>query len=199
MTNRVLIVEDHPMVRHGLRALIEAAGYTVHAEVTRARDALPFASEVDVAVVDIGLGTESGLELARTWPKEGAPIVLFTMYDEYVGAALAAGVRGYVLKEDPKERLLECLAAVLRGEVFVTPELQSLPADPAQLTPMERRVLQQVADHQTSRAIAANLSITLRTVQNHRANAVAKLGLRGPGALLRWCLEHVHELQPDDD
>ncbi|MEM9862382.1 MAG: response regulator transcription factor [Myxococcota bacterium] len=199
MTNRVLIVEDHPMVRHGLRALIEAAGYTVHAEVTRARDALPLASEVDVAVVDIGLGAESGLELARTWPKEGAPIVLFTMYDEYVGAALAAGVRGYVLKEDPKERLLECLAAVLRGEVFVTPELQSLPADPAQLTPMERRVLQQVADHQTSRAIAANLSITLRTVQNHRANAVAKLGLRGPGALLRWCLEHVHELQPDDD
>lgn len=193
---RVLIADDHPVVRHGLRAIIDAErDLEVAHELADGSAVLDHARGVDVAILDISLPGRSGLELLRCWPEDGPPVVVLTMHAEYAGTAFELGASGYLLKEDAGREVVHCLRAVLAGVRYRSRRLPA-PTRPlvASLTDAERAVLREVAEHQTSRQIAKRLGVSLRTVQNHRANAAAKLGLRGPGALLEFALTHVHEL-----
>ncbi|MEQ8455905.1 MAG: response regulator transcription factor [Sandaracinaceae bacterium] len=193
---RILIADDHPIVRDGLRAILEAERdlEVVH-ELGDGGAVLDHAADVDVAILDISLPGPSGLELLRRWPEGGPPVVVLTMHAEYAATAFERGASGYLLKEDAGREVVDCVRAVLSGRRYRSRRLPE-PKRPlvAWLTDAERAVLRRVAAHQTSREIAASLGVSLRTVQNHRANAASKLGLRGPGALLEFALAHVHEL-----
>lgn len=197
MTIRVLLADDHPVVRMGLRSLIDAThDLRVVQELSRGDEVLAMLGDVDVAVLDISLPGMSGLELLRAWPASGPPVTLLTMHHDYVRTALDLGARGYLVKEDATSEIVACLRAILEGRTYLSSTLKCDGSDEsaAMLTEAERRVLDLVAQHKTSREIADALGTSVRTVQNHRANASAKLGLRGPGALLRWALAHQHEL-----
>jgi DNA-binding NarL/FixJ family response regulator len=204
---RVLIADDHPIVRRGLREVLDRGGFEVVAEVGGGLEALAALRSLRpaIAVLDISMPGIDGLEVlaqARTWPDPPA-IVLLTMHAEYAQRALDAGAAGYVLKENAEDEILACLKAVAAGRRFVSSGIPWQPAaggaiavvGPLEaLTATERRILRLLAGFKTSREIAEVLCVSPRTVQNHRANMCAKLGLEGPKALLQFALDHAADL-----
>lgn len=201
----VLIADDHPVFQRGLREIIETDGSirvvaavgdgeTAIAELRRLRPS--------VAVLDVDMPKRDGLEVVKAIRDEilGCGVVLLTMYKEerFLNAALDAGVRGYVVKDSAIDEITQAIHAAARGENFVSPTLANLlfkrlqkapensPLD--SLTTSERRVLKLVSESKSSKQIADELFISVRTVENHRANICAKLGLEGKNALLSYAL-----------
>lgn len=212
---RVLIVDDHPIFRAGLKQVIESDfRMRVAAEADDAEAALECLRREppDVVVLDLSLPGMSGLELAGRLRHDqpALPLLVLTMHreDSLVNAALDLGVRGYLLKESAAKDLVQAIRAVLAGEVFVTPvlagallrrsrraaKLKEQTTGLSRLSPTELRVLKLVADKRTSRQIAETLFISPRTVDTHRAHLAEKLDLHGPHALLQFALEHREEL-----
>jgi DNA-binding NarL/FixJ family response regulator len=204
----VLIADDHPIFRRGLRAVIEADPLLeVTAEASGGREALELlrGRKAHLAVLDIEMPDLDGLEVlaqSRTWPDPPA-VVMLTMHDEYLERAFGLGALGYLLKENAADEVVTCLHAVARGERFISAGL-GWRARPdggverlgalAALSPSERRVLKLLAELRSAAEIAKILSISPRTVQNHCAHMCTKLELRGPKALLKFALEHQAEL-----
>lgn len=202
MTLRVVIADDHPLFRQGLRAALEGRGLAVIGEATDGHEAIAViqARAPDVAVIDLSMPGIDGLEVlaqARTWPSAPAFVVL-TMHDAYAARARELGALGYVLKEDAATQIVACVERVASGRPFASPGLGDAGASPTveTLSPAERRVLRLVSQHKTSREIAELLHVSTRTVQNHRANMCRKLGLRGSQALLAFALAHRSALDP---
>lgn len=212
---RILIADDHPIFRQGLRQVIEARqGLTVVAEAADGHHALERLMEGDitVAVLDITMPAKGGIAVAREVRDRrlAAVLVFLTMHkdEEYVNAALDLGVRGYVLKDNATTEIVDCIRSVAGGGEYISPTLSSLlirrharvsslaEQKPAldQLTPTERRVLKLVADGLTSREIAGQLTIGVRTVEHHRNNVAVKLALRGSHALTKFALKHKSDL-----
>jgi DNA-binding NarL/FixJ family response regulator len=210
MAEPVLIADDHPIFRRGLReVLAESARYQVVAEASDGVDALRLIRETRpcVALLDISMPTLDGLgvlEQAQRWPEPPACVML-TMHDEraWFNRAFALGAQGYLLKENAETDLVRCLDAVLASQRYVGQGIAwklgpggDLRADDplAALTAAERRVLRLVADYRSSREIGVLLHISPRTVDNHRAHIAAKLELRGANALLKFALDHKARL-----
>ena len=212
---RVLIADDHPVFRQGLRQIIETdPQLTVVAEASDGEQALARLRDtpVDVAMLDLTMPLKDGFAVAREIRelRLAVPLVFLTMHkdEHYLHAALDLGVRGYVLKDSAVAEIVNCIRAVVAGHDYISPALSSclirrnaraaaLAAEkPAleQLTPAERRVLKLIAEGQTSREIAAALGIGVRTVEHHRNNIAAKLELRGSHALVKFALQHQTEL-----
>jgi DNA-binding NarL/FixJ family response regulator len=153
-------------------------------------------------VLDIGMPGADGLEVLERLGEWLAPpaVVSLTMYDDYVAPAMRLGAAGYLLKENAEDELVICLEAVLRGERFVSEgvcwssEKGTVSGPLARLTRAELRILKLIAELKTSREIGGILCVSHRTVQNHRANICAKLGLQGDKALLRFALRYRTEL-----
>lgn len=212
---RILIADDHPIFRQGLRQVIEAQpGLTVVAEAADGGRALERLREGDitVAVLDVTMPIHDGFAVARDVRERrlAAALVFLTMHkdEEYVNAALDLGVRGYVLKDNATTEIVDCIRSVAGGGEYISPTLSSLlirrraratnlvEQKPAldQLTPTERRILRLVADGLTSREIAGQLGIGVRTVEHHRNNVAVKLELRGSHALTKFALRHQSDL-----
>jgi DNA-binding NarL/FixJ family response regulator len=212
---RILIADDHPIFRQGLRQVIEAQQrLTVVAEAADGNRALERLLEGDiaVAVLDVTMPIKGGIAVAREARERrlAAALVFLTMHkdEEYLNAALDLGVRGYVLKDNATTEIVDCIRSVVGGGEYISPTLSSFlirrhsraaslaEQKPAldQLTPTERRVLRLVADGLTSREIAGQLAIGVRTVEHHRNNVAVKLALRGSHALTKFALEHKSEL-----
>jgi DNA-binding NarL/FixJ family response regulator len=212
---KILIADDHPIFRKGLLKVIEAdASFEVVAETGDGAEALQLIEKLgpEVAVIDISMPGMSGLEIVKAAREKNLPaeFIVLTMYkeEEYFNEAMDLGVKGYILKECAVTDLLEGLKRVASGKHFVSPIISEYLIDrnarlealiqqkPAlrDLTAMERRILKLIAENNTSREIAAQLYISYRTVQNHRANICAKLGLKGHNKLLQFALEHKFEL-----
>ncbi len=201
---RVLIADDHGIVRSGLRVLLESQeGIEVVAEAedgAQARD-LAVRERPDLAILDVKMPAMSGLEATRAI-RASAPkvaVLILSMYEEdrYLFEALKAGASGYVLKRAADSDLLEAIAAVKRGEPFLTPEAQqALIKDvlgegegrEEPLTPREEEVVKLVAEAHTNKEIAALLELSEKTVENHRANAMHKLGMRDRVELVRYAI-----------
>jgi DNA-binding NarL/FixJ family response regulator len=198
---RVLLVDDHPIVRDGLRLVLTAGGeLTVVGEAENGREAIRMATELvpDVAVVDLGLPDISGLDVTRAI-RASLPtirILIVTMYDEeeYVLGVLEAGADGYLLKQSPGEDLRNAVLRIHAGERVLHPRaLQALIAratnraePPAEkLSEREREVLQLLADGGTSKEIAASLGLCPKTIQNHRARILDHLGAVNSAAAVR--------------
>ena len=212
---QILVVDDHPIFRKGMIQIIEddpslrIVGQAGSAE--EALQQLP-ALPVDVAVVDIDLPGMDGLELSSRLLKRKppVPVVLLTMHksEKIFQAALDLGVSAYILKDEAESGIVSGIKCAARGDHYITPTLASLLVNrgrraaqlrqqtPAveSLTPTERAVLRRIAENKTSREIGAELFISHRTVETHRANICAKLNLSGSHPLLQFALQNKSAL-----
>ncbi len=212
---RVLIADDHPIFRQGLRLIIEAQrDLTVAGEASDGDQALERLQhgDVTVAVLDVTMPLKDGFAVAREVRERrlAAALVFLTMHkdEHYLNAALDLGVRGYVLKDNATTEIVDCVRSVAGGGEYISPTLSSFlirrraratslaGEKPALdlLTAAERRILRLIADGLTSRAIAAQLGIGVRTVEHHRNNVAIKLELRGSHALTKFALKHQSDL-----
>jgi DNA-binding NarL/FixJ family response regulator len=211
----VVIADDHPIFREGLRRAVESeASLRVAAEARKDEEALALirAHSPRVAVLDIQMPRLDGFGVARAVRAEGLAvgIAFLTVYrdEDLFNAALDLGVRGYVLKDSAATDIVSCIRAVASGQHYASPALTSHLVNRgrraaalagerpglATLTPTERRVLRLIADYKTSREIADELFVSPRTVETHRSNICQKLGLHGSHALMKFALSHKSEL-----
>lgn len=210
---RILIADDHGVVRDGLRALLGSEPDMVAVgEAADGEGALQqaLALQPDVVLLDMAMPGLESFEVIRSL-KGRAPEVRVLVLTQHEDAALLkeslqAGAAGYVVKRAVGTELIAAIRAVARGDVYVHPSLlrtlladdqapEPLPTSAQPLTPRERMVLQYVAQGYTNRQIAEMWTVSVRTVESHRANLMAKLGLRGRVELVRYALEHGY-LQP---
>jgi DNA-binding NarL/FixJ family response regulator len=203
MSGQVLIVDDHPLIRQGLRSLLEKHGFTVVGEAADGREATQLAQELepDVAVLDLAMPLLNGLDAAReiTRTSRRTKTILVTIHtaDQYVLEALRAGVRGYVLKSQATAELVQAIQEVIRGGRYLSPGISEavvqaylaktdLPADP--LTPREREVLQLIAEGKTTKDIAGLLGVSVKTIESHRVRLMEKLDIRQTAGLVRYAI-----------
>jgi DNA-binding NarL/FixJ family response regulator len=211
---KILIVDDHPIFRRGLREVIEAdTRLKVVAEAGNGAAALDFIENLNptVVVADVHMPQMGGLELARTVKEKNlsAALIFLTMHkDELMfNAAMDLNVKGYVLKDNAVTDITECIKTVASGRRYITPALSEYLFSRSQktasfketgglssLTKAERRVLRMIAEEKTSKEIGEILFIHPRTVDNHRTNICTKLDIHGTNALLRFALTHKAEL-----
>lgn len=212
----MVIVDDHPLFREGLRHAIEGnSRFEVAAEAGRGETALHLIlqEKPDVAVLDVNLPDMNGFELipALRRKKCNTPVVILTMLkdEQAFNTALNLKVSGYVLKDNASAEILNCIEAVANGESYVSPSLtdfllrrrsraeQLAKKQPGldDLTVAERRILKRISDGKTSREIAGEFFISPRTVESHRAHICEKLGLSGSNKLLHFALENRDALK----
>lgn len=208
---RLLIADDHPLLRAGLRQVIETdPRLHVVAEAADGATALQLLTThlPDVAVLDIEMPQLTGFELLRAMRAQGltTAVVFLTMYrdEEMFNEALDLGARGYVLKDSATTDIVGAIHAAAKGQPYISPAISAFLLNRAtrvatfakqnpslsDLTPTERRVLKLIADNKTSREIAEELGSSYRTVENHRANICQKLNLKGSHSLLKFAYEH---------
>jgi two-component system, NarL family, response regulator DegU len=208
---KVLIADDHPIFRQGLRQIIDAhSQFTVVDEAENGERVLQILREreTDVLVADITMPGLDGFELVRDLQRSGKKLkVLFlTMHNEedMFNAAMDLGVKGYVLKDGAATEILSGLEAIADGRHFVSAALtefvfargrrtESVHRDNPGLeglTSAEHRILKLIADNMTSKQIAQGLCLSVRTVENHRTNICAKLGLRGVHSLVKFAFDN---------
>ncbi len=210
----VVVADDHAIFRHGLKEVIaNAPGLRVVGEADNGRSALDVivAQEPVVAVIDLDMPGLDGFEVARQARDLQLPtrVVILTMHvDElHFNQAIDLGVRGYVIKDDAVTDVITCIKVVAAGGEYVSPALSSyllgrsrsqitpLPPSGATFTPAERRVLALLADLKTTKQIAAELGVSPRTIDNHRANLCAKLNLQGTHALAKFAQDYGRSRQ----
>ncbi|HET9326024.1 MAG TPA: response regulator transcription factor [Candidatus Eisenbacteria bacterium] len=200
---RVLLADDHPVVREGLRALLECHGLSVVAEAENGREAVELArtTQPDVAVLDIGMPELNGLDALRAIRRESPHLraVLLTIHDDdaYVMEGRRLGALGFVLKSEAGSELLNAVQAVAAGRTYLSPRLSSevveaLAAGVApvanHLTDREREVLQLISEGQTTKEVANTLGISVKTAGTHRTNIMRKLGVHETAGLVRYAI-----------
>jgi DNA-binding NarL/FixJ family response regulator len=207
----VLIVDDHPLFRSGLRQVIASdPRFEFTGETGAGETALQLIQEKnpDIVVLDVNLPDLSGLEILRQLQTKRSParVIMLTMYkdEETCNRALDFGAKGFVLKENAIEEILKAIAAVAGGDYYLSSTIsgylvrrrhraESLAAKKPgleDLTKAERRILKLISEKKTSREIGAELFISPRTVEAHRANICTKLELTGSHSLLQFALEN---------
>jgi len=202
---RILLADDHQIVRQGFKALLEQAGFTVVGEATNGRQAVELAGRLkpDIAVLDLVMPLLNGLDAGRQILSldQGIRVILLTMHtEEYqIVAALRAGIRGYLLKTQAAEDLVQAIREVQRGEVYLSPGVSrvlvegyvSRPGAEAQpLTAREREVLQLVAEGKTSKEIASLLDLSVKTAESYRSRIMEKLDIHDTAGLVRYAIRH---------
>ena len=209
---RILVADDHGLVRRGARALLQSRrGWRVVGEAANGRAAVEEAIELkpDVAVVDIGMPELDGVEVTRQI-REAVPntkVLVLTMHesDQVVRQALDAGASGYLLKSDLTECLLKAVKAVSEGKRFLTPKVseivlqgflkttsqhQQAKRAGARTTPRELEILRLLAEGRSNKEIAAQLGIAVRTAETHRAKIMLKLGLHSLAELIHYAMSN---------
>ncbi|MEX5744161.1 response regulator [Massilia sp. X63] len=197
---RILLVDDHPLVRDGLRARLEAAPrLRVVGEAGSGQEALDQAGACrpDLVLMDVNMKGGSGIEatarLTACFP--GIAVLILSMHDkpEYVTQAMAAGARGYVLKDAPGKDIVLAIDTVMGGGIYYSAALARQLAGPAApdglLTLREQEVLEHIAAGQSNKQIARALALSVRTVETHRLNIKRKLGIEGQAELIRFAVQ----------
>jgi DNA-binding NarL/FixJ family response regulator len=213
---RILLADDHPVVRRGLKATIEEdAGLQVIAEAVDGDDALKKIIELEpqVAIVDIDMPGINGLAVAReaTVRKLNTRIIFMTFHsdEDLMRAAMDVGGKGYLLKGTETDEISAAIRAVALGRTYISSTMAAVllkqktetpggiqALDTSVLTPTEKKILRLIADGLSSKEIGDRLTIHYRTVENHRTNMCRKLNIEGANALARFALQHrasLHE------
>jgi len=205
---RIMLADDHAVVRRGLRLVLEGEpDLRVVAEAGDGAEAVErgLAPDVDLAVLDVSMPRKTGLQAARelTSRRPDVRVLILSMHDneQYLFEALRAGASGYVLKSVADRDLVEACRATMRGEPFLYPGAvralmrdfverarrgEDTPDDP--LTPRETEIVKLIAEARTTRDIAAELVLSEKTVERHRTNILAKLGMRDRVELVRYAI-----------
>ncbi|HEX8606835.1 MAG TPA: response regulator transcription factor [Pseudoduganella sp.] len=204
MTIRILLVDDHPLVRDGLRARLEAVpGLEVVAEAGSASEALEAARTHAPALVlmDINMRGGSGIEATGAFHAQfpEMAVLILSMHDkqEYVSQAMAAGARGYVLKDAPGKDIVVAIETVMSGGIYYSAALaRQLVRAPSQeeLTTREQQVLGHIANGESNKRIARELDLSVRTVETHRLNIKRKLGIEGQAELIKFAVQHARDI-----
>jgi len=203
MPTRLLLADDHQIVREGIKWLLEPAGFQVVAEAADGLEAVRLAKDLspDVAVLDVSMPVMNGIEAARAI-HDNAPrtrTVVLTMHTEEwcVLAALEAGVRGFVIKSQAVGDLIRAIEEVVRGQVYLSPGVSralveaylagtKAPRDP--LTPRERQVLQLIAEGKATKEIAGLLGLSVKSAESHRTRLMDKLDIHQTAGLVRYAI-----------
>jgi two-component system response regulator NreC len=200
---RVLLADDHLIVRQGLRALLENEGIQVIGEATQGRDAVALASaeNPDIAVLDISMpimnGLDAAAEIRKVSPQTRTILLTFHDAPEYVTTALRAGIRGYVLKTQGANDLVEAVRQVCNGEVYLSPRISRAVVDAylsraePQSDPIsarERQVIQLIGEGKSTKEIAAVMGISVKTVESHRVRIMRKLDIHEVASLVRYAI-----------
>ncbi len=201
-TVRIVLADDHPIYRDGLRQLlaVDSEFELVH-EAGNGREAL-----------DMDMPVMSGLDVAREWQRDRdkSEIIFLTMHrdEDLFNEAIDLGVKGYILKDSAAAEICKAVHTVSEGQPFVSAALTDFMMNRASgarelrddtpgldtLTPAERRILKLIATEMTSKEIAADLGVSLRTIENHRSNICSKLGTRGSNALVKFAYKNQSKL-----
>lgn len=208
---RIVIADDHPIVRQGLKQVIELEpDMLVIGEACDGHEALGLIEELrpDIAILDVDMPHQDGFQVARSLLSENlsVPIIFLTIHRESAmfQAALDLGAKGYVLKDSAIDEIVTAIRAVNKGRFFtslpMTTEVASRRNEYAapneqqaalrQLTPTEFRILKLLSDYKTTKEIAEELSISPRTVETHRARICQKLNLHGSHALMKFAVQY---------
>jgi len=210
MTLRILVVDDHAVVRRGVRSLLEShEGWEVCGEATTGRDAVAEALRLrpDVVVMDVSLPELNGLDATRQILKTApnTEVLVLTMHysEEVARDVLQAGARAYVLKSDADENLIAAIESLAQHTPFLTPTVRKLVLDDylrrggseeshalAAATRREREVIQLLAEGRSNKEAAATLGISVKTIEAHRANIMRKLGLHSLSDLVRYAIRN---------
>ncbi len=206
---RVLLADDHTILRDGIRALLEdEPDMEVVGEAEDGHTAVKMANQLkpDVVIMDIAMPLLNGLEATRQIKRDQSQInvLILTMHEneEYIRQVLATGAMGYILKDAAARELLGAIRAVYRGEAVLSPAITRLVIedylrwgdlqpenDTSGLSPREREVLQLIAEGYTNKQIAEILSISIKTVQAHRSSLMNKLDLHDRGELIKYAIQ----------
>lgn len=201
---RLLLVDDHPLVRDGLKMRLEAVpGFVVAGEAGNAADALALAEtlEPDLTLMDVGMQGMNGIALAAVFHERfpAIRVVMLSMHDnvEYVTQAVRAGASGYVLKDSPATEIVRAIETVLAGNTYFSAGLgarmieASAKETPAErLTPRELDILDALAEGLSSKQIAQRNGLSVRTVETHRLNLKRKLNIEGQAELIKFAVEN---------
>jgi DNA-binding NarL/FixJ family response regulator len=207
---RILVADDHELVRRGIRGLLRAQRrWRVVGEAANGREAVEKANKLkpDVAILDISMPDLDGLQATRQIRQTAltTEVVILTMHesDQMVRRVLDAGARGYVLKSDLATHLVKAVKHVSAGKLFLTPRVsdivlqgflksQPYPTEHSQAlpTPREVEIIRLLAEGKSNKKIAAELGITIRTVETHRARIMLKLGLHSLTELIHYAIRH---------
>lgn len=212
---RILLADDHEIVRQGLRSLLENDGFEICGEFSNGREAVDGVKQLkpDVAILDISMpelnGVEATQQIARQFPD--SPVIVMTMHDseELARRVLEAGARGYVLKSDAARDLTQAVKSVLKGQPFFSGKISEMllrgyldggrSAQPESslpsLTPREREVVQLLAEGKSSKEVASVLGTSPATVETQRAKIMQKLDLHSVTDLVRYAIRN-HIIEP---
>ena len=205
MAIRVMVADDHSIVRQGLKFLLQREGFAVVAEAADGREALRQAevARPEVAILDLAMPRLNGLDAAREimHVSPGTKTIVLTQHAEehYILEALRVGVHGYVLKSQTVPDMIQAIRDVHRGKLYLSPAIADIVVgayrqqggpsrDP--LTPREREVLQLVAEGRSTKEVAGTLGITVKTAESHRSRLMVKLGIHEIAGLVRYAVRH---------
>jgi len=202
MPIRVVLADNHALVRQGLKALLEREGFQVAGEASDGQELLRLVANIspEIAILDISMPILNGIDAARELQKSSpTKTILLTRHneDQYVTEALRAGVKGYVLKNQAATDLVHAIREVCRGGIYLSPSISGaivgaflsktdLPADP--LTSRERQVLQLVGEGKSTKEVAALLGISIKTAESHRTRLMQKLDIHETASLVRYAI-----------
>lgn len=208
--NKIVIADDHPVFRKGLIDIIsEEDNFEITAEAENGMEALELIDihQPDIAVLDINMPLMNGFEVAKELKKKQSKtkIIFLTMHkEEYIlNKALDYHAKGYILKECAVDDIIDCINYVAQNKDYISPAISNLLLKRGRLlseakgkldklTATERKILSLIAEERTSREIADQLYISIRTVENHRINICHKLDLHGVNSLLKFAIENKH-------
>jgi DNA-binding NarL/FixJ family response regulator len=221
MPFRILVADDHEVVRRGLCGLLRAEpDWEVCGEASNGREAVEKASQLkpEVVILDVGMPTLNGLEATRQILKTNPQIkvLILTLHDsdQVVQEVLNAGARGFLLKSDAARDLVAAVEALRRGKIYFTPKVASLvlngylrqdgasaPSETrgrSRLTPREREIVQLLAEGKSSKEVAVALGLSVKTAETHRSNIMRKLELHSVSDLVLYAVRNniVHVVQP---
>lgn len=203
MSLRILLADDHVLVRDGIKVTLEVNGFEIVGEASDGREAVRMVRELkpDVAVFDVSMPGLNGVDAARIAIKEspGIKIVLLTVHieNEYVDEALRAGVSGYVLKKQATADLIKAIQEVSHGNIYLSPGISRAVMEAFRsgkelaartLTAREREVLQLIAEGKTTKEIGGVLGISVKTAETHRSRVMDKLEIRDTAGLVRYAI-----------
>jgi DNA-binding NarL/FixJ family response regulator len=202
---RIAIVDDHPLVRDGLKLRLSAQPALLlvgEASDATEAEAMVERQRPDLVLMDVGMKDTNGIELTARLlrARPGLRVLMLSMYDnpEYVNRAMNAGALGYVLKDAPSDEILRAIESISQGRTFLSASLarRSPRSDGPRpvLSLRESEILRALSQGQSSRQIAQGLGLSVRTVETHRQNIKRKLNLEGQAELIKYAVEHCRDL-----